>query len=201
MQEIIDKIIEYLEEKDRVREELIKTSREIIRYCRDVVNKIHRRELESLDDVFLNLKSLVEKLRVKCKAFPDMYHGGIVQEALMEYYEALLLYKYVKTGKLEIAVDLPREDYVAFLLGLADVAGEFRRELVQSLLENDVEKAEEFYSRIEEIYSELSRFSFPDALTPGLRRKVDRTRYILESSQNDILYARKTRELLKALNK
>ncbi|RLE72606.1 MAG: haloacid dehalogenase, partial [Thermoprotei archaeon] len=143
MQEIIDKIIEYLEEKDRVREELIKTSREIIRYCRDVVNKIHRRELESLDDVFLNLKSLVEKLRVKCKAFPDMYHGGIVQEALMEYYEALLLYKYVKTGKLEIAVDLPREDYVAFLLGLADVAGEFRRELVQSLLENDVEKAEE----------------------------------------------------------
>jgi len=201
MQEIIDKIIEYLEEKDRVREELIKTSREIIRYCRDVVNKIHRRELESLDDVFLNLKSLVEKLRVKCKAFPDMYHGGIVQEALMEYYEALLLYKYVKTGKLEIAVDLPREDYVAFLLGLADVAGEFRRELVQSLLENDVEKAEEFYSRIEEIYSELFRFSFPDALTPGLRRKVDRIRYILESSQNDILYARKTRELLKALNK
>ncbi len=201
MQKIIDKIIEYLEEKDRVREELIKTSREIIRCCRNVVNKIHRRELESLDDVFLNLKSLVEKLRVKCRLFPDMYHGGIVQEALMEYYEALLLYKYVKTRKLEIAVDLPREDYVAFLLGLVDVAGEFRRELVQSLLEDDVEKAEEFYSRIEEIYSELSRLSFPDALTPGLRRKVDRIRYILESSQNDILYARKTRELLKALNK
>ncbi len=201
MQEIIDKIIEYLEEKDRVREELIKTSREIIRCCRDVVNRIHRRELENLDDVFLNLKSLVEKLRVKCRTFPDMYHGGIVQEALMEYYEALLLYKYIKTGKLEIAADLPREDYVAFLLGLADVAGEFRRELVQSLLEDDIEKAEEFYFRIEEIYSELSRFSFPDALTPGLRRKVDRIRYILESSQNDILYARKTRELLKALNK
>ncbi|RLE66675.1 MAG: hypothetical protein DRJ38_01175 [Thermoprotei archaeon] len=201
MQEIIDKIIEYLKEKDGVREELIKASREIIRKCRDIVNKIHRRKLKNLDDDFSELRLLVEELRVKCKSFPDMYHSGIVQEALMEYYEAWLLYEYVKTGTLETVTDLPREDYVAFLLGLADVAGEFRRELVQFLLEDDIEKAEKFYTCIEEIYSELSRFSFPDALTPGLRRKVDRIRYILESSQNDILYAKKTRELLKVLDK
>ncbi len=201
MQEIIDKIIEYLEEKDRVREELIKTSREIIRKCRDIVNKIHRKELEGINEALNFLESQIAEMRKKCRCFPEMYHSGIVHEALMEYYEVKLLYEYIKKGELEAMEDLPRDDYIAFLLGLADVAGELRRELVQALINDDIERAAKYYAYIEEIYSELSRFSFPDALTPGLRRKVDRIRYVLETSQNDILYAKKSQEILKALDR
>ena len=200
LQNIVNEIIEYLENKDEIREQLIKNSREIIRTCRSLVNKIHRRETCNIEEDFKKLESLVNTLKLNCQKFPDFYYSGIVQNALMEYYETILLYSFI-TGESLQNIQLSKENYVAFLLGLSDVVGELRRELVQALINDKIEQAIRYFNYMEQIYTQLSKLSFPNALTPGLRNKVDRIRHTIEASRNDILYVKKSREVIESLDK
>jgi translin len=71
-------------------------------------------------------------------------------------------------------------------LGLADVIGEYRRLALDALREGEAEKGEECLKTMDEVYIELMAMDEACMLVPGLRRKCDIARRIIETTRGDI---------------
>lgn len=83
---------------------------------------------------------------------------------------------------------------VPYLLGLADAVGELRRFCLDELKTGKVERANHFLEKMEDIFAELMRFDYPDAILP-IRRKQDIVRSLLEKTRGEVAVAASTRSL------
>ena len=105
--------------------------------------------------------------------------------AIQEYSEANIFLSLVEESGFISPEDIkvPSVDYV---LCLADVIGELRRLALDALREGDVEKGEICLEAMDEIYIELLALDEAYMLVPGLRRKNDVARRIIETTRGDI---------------
>ncbi len=105
--------------------------------------------------------------------------------ALQEYSEASIFLTLIEDSRFITPkeINVPSVDYV---LGLADVVGEYRRSALDALREGDAEKGEKCLEIMDEIYIELMALDEAYMLVPGLRRKCDVARRIIESTRGDI---------------
>src|SRR5699024_1906898 len=82
----------------------------------------------------------------------------------------------------------------AWLNGLAEAASELRRDTLDALRQDDIDRAEELLSIMDMIYGQLVTVDFPEAITGGLRRTTDQFRGVLERTRGDVtLSVRQTR--------
>ena len=97
----------------------------------------------------LTQKNLSKTPKTKFQAFkhyqekyPDIVFGGMFSAALQEYSEACIFLILVKESRFvtPAEINVPSVDYV---LGLADVIGEYRRLALDNLREGEVKKGEE----------------------------------------------------------
>jgi len=174
--EVIEAI---LDEKDRVRENAIKMSRDIIRLASDAITYTHLREFDKAREAIENLDRLVKEFLNTVAPHEELKHSGFVNNALTEYVEAKQFYSYVSSGKLLSAEELGVH-YVPYLLGLCDFVGELRRFVIDKIRERDINKCFECLRVMELIYNALRKLDYPDALVPGLRHKVDVMRRLIE---------------------
>ena len=86
-----------------------------------------------------------------------------------------------------------------YLLGLGDVIGELRRFALDALRFNKIEEMQRMLSLMEKIYSELVFFDYPKAIVPGLRRKTDIGRSLVEKTRGDAATAIQQEKLLAVL--
>jgi len=130
-------------------------------------------------------KELIAKLRDLAKDYPTIIYGGMFSAALQEYSEARIFLKLIEEARFisPEELDVPPVDYV---LGLADVVGEYRRLALDALREGNVAKGEQCLQTMDEIYVELEALDEAYMLVHGLRRKNDVARRIIESTRGDI---------------
>ncbi len=188
LREIIAEIREVLDEKDSLREEALKLTREIVRLSGDTIKALHRGETEKarerLEITHLKIKELKEKLR----GHPDLYHTGYVQSAHQEFVEASLFFAYMTGGEFPAPEELgvPHADYS---LGIGDLIGELRRHFLLLLLNGKLDEAEETYRFMESVYEELMTLEYPKGLV-NVRGKQDQDRGILERTLEDLTRAK-----------
>jgi len=117
--------------------------------------------------------------------WPEIVYSGMFSDALQEYSEANIFLKLIEESRFisPEEINVPSVDYV---LGLADVVGEFRRRSLDALREGDVKKGEECLQTMDEIFIELMALDEAYMLVPGLRRKSDVARRIIEATRGDI---------------
>ncbi len=192
LREIGSLIEEELDDKDSVREIAIKSSREIVRIASRIIVMIHHRidcseELRKMKEDMWHLRSLL------LKEHPDLYYAGFVQNALQEYVEAMLLYAIVNEEDMPSHKDL-NVNPSAYLLGLADVVGELRREILEFLRKENFEEAERYLKLMEEIYETLLIFNYPSGLVP-IKQKQDIARSLLEKTRGEITIAAMNKKL------
>jgi len=130
-------------------------------------------------------ESLFQKLRTVANSYPDMVYSGIVDAAYQEYAEAQTLLTLVQENRF-ISPEEINVASVAYVLGLADVIGELRRRALDSLRKEHIKTAEECLDHMEEIYIELMSMDEAYMLVPGLRRKSDVARHLIETTRGDI---------------
>lgn len=131
---------------------------------------------------------LVGELGGMLEGHPDLYFAGYVRNAHQEYVEALLFYNYVSGMEFPWPRDVgvPEAQY---LLGLGDFIGELRKYFLEILVKGDLERAEEVYRSIKDLYDELSILDYPKSFV-NIRHKQDNARYILERTLEDLIRAR-----------
>ena len=187
LDKIVDKIEKNIDDKDKVREKALKSSREIIIGCRRAIQKIHQKKMKESKTNIDKASKKLQDLYSLTKGYPELYHAGFVENAAQELVEAHCLYN-VMRGK-----DLPDPDemqttYSSYLLGLCDLVGEFRRKALDSIRENKAKKADEYLNMMEEIYDVIIRFDYPSSLIP-IKKKQDMVRGMIEKTRGELAVA------------
>lgn len=187
LDKIVDKIEKSIDNKDKIREKALRSSREIIIGCRKAIQYIHQ---DLMNDAITNIKKASVKLQELYNLtgeHPELYHAGFVENAAQELVEAHCLYNIMK-GK-----DLPDPDklqttYSSYLLGLCDLVGELRRTALDSIRSGKSKKADKCLNMMEEIYDVIIRFDYPSGLIP-IKKKQDMVRGLIERTRGELAVA------------
>jgi translin len=143
--------------------------------------------------------ALLGEVAAALRDHQDIFYAGFVHDAQKEFAEASLTLALVAGRPLPPPEKLNVE-HAAYLNGLGEAVGELRRHLLDSLRGGDVEHCEDCLTAMDDIYSVLVTFDYPDAMTGGLRRTTDNVRGILERTRGDLTLAVRQRDLERKLS-
>jgi len=164
LESIGEGILHYLEEKNKVRDEALKRSRELVRHCSRAIRAVHRKERELAGEHLEAARELASDLSSLSDTYPDLYFAGYSRDALKEFAEASIVVAILEDEPLPDPDDLGIE-YASYLGGLGEAAGELRRRVLDILRHDEVSEAERLLAAMDDIYGFLVTVDFPDALT------------------------------------
>lgn len=185
LEKSVDALIADLTEKEKQQDIVLQKMREIVRACSKAIKNIHGDEIKKNEDVRKNIKKEIKdilKYRLDFKQNID--------HTLQEYCE-MEITNYVKENLMNMK-ELPTNDDLncplePYIMGLLDVFGELKREIVESLRKDDKKSAEKYFEVMEKIYETLLPIRFSESLLPGFRRKQDMARIQVESARSELL--------------
>jgi translin len=182
---ILKEIKKKLKEKEKVREKAQKNMRKATSLSKQAILFIHQKKMEKAEKLIEGVKKIISELNNASNKYPDIVYSGLFNAALQEFSEAHILYNLIEKGTFVTPkeINVPPMDYV---LGLADVIGEYRRMALDALRKGDVKKGEKCLRIMDEIYTELMGMDEAYMLVPGLRRKCDVARKIIEQTRGDV---------------
>jgi translin len=200
LKKLLSKVREELKQKEEAKEEIQKNMRQATRLSKQAILLIHQGRLEEAGRSLKKTDMLFSTLTKLVKKYPELFYSGLVNAAFQEYTEAQILLRLVEKGQFIGPEELnaPSIDYV---LGLADVVGELRRRALDMLRKGDVRIAEECLETMEEIYSELTAMDDAYMLIPGLRRKCDIARHVIETTRGEITIESRRASLERSIRK
>lgn len=187
LDKIVDKIEKNIDNKDRVREQALRSSREIIISCRKAIQNVHKDLLKESKTEIKNASVKLQKLYDLTKDHPELYHAGFVENAAQELVEAFCLYNIMKGEELPDPDEI-KTTYSSYLLGLCDLVGELRRTALDSIREGKTKKADDYLKMMEDIYDLIIRFDYPSGLLP-IKKKQDMVRNLIERTRGELTVA------------
>ena len=187
LDKIVNKIEKSIDDKDKIREQALRSSREIIIGCRKAIQCIHQDLMKDAKSNIKKASTRLQELYGLTEKHPELYHAGFVENAAQELVEAHCLYNIMR-GK-----DLPDPDelqttYSSYLLGLCDLVGELRRTALDSIRSGEAQVADDYLNMMEEIYSVIIRFDYPSGLIP-IKKKQDMVRGLIERTRGELAVA------------
>jgi translin len=182
---VLREIKNELKEKDKVRQNAQNAMRKATSLSKQAILLVHQNKTKEAQKFIGKAEGKIEELDKTSEKHPEIIYGGMFSAALQEYAEANIFLKLFEESKFVTPkeIGVPSVDYV---LGLADVIGEYRRSALDALREGDVEKGENCLQIMDEIYIELMALDEAYMLVTGLRRKCDVARKIIEITRGDI---------------
>lgn len=156
------------------RRDVIKAAGDALHIAKRSIFAMHRDDMKEAKDKLQQSEKILKDLHKKYKSNPALLEEGSMKEALEEFVEAQLLYRFLsKKGLGEIkGLPIPGE---VFIGGLADVPGELHRYSIKVATERNMKAAIECKKAAEEIVGILIEFN----LTKYLRNKFDQAKQSL----------------------
>lgn len=187
-------------EKNKIREETHENMRKVTSLSKQAILLIHQKKYDEAEKMVGEAKEKILSLQNVADDCPEIIYGGMFSAALQEYSEANILFTLVKQARFvtPAEINVPSVDYV---LGLADVIGEYRRLALDNLREGNVEKGEECLQIMDQVFIQLLALDEAYMLVPGLRHKSDTARRIIEATRGDITLEVRRKSLENQLKK
>lgn len=200
LKSVLKEIRKELKEKEKLRETSQKEMRKATSLSKQAILLIHQKKIKEAKKLIEKATNILSELKEVSKEYPEIIHSGLFNAAFQEYSEACIFLKLIEESTVVTPqeIGVPSIDYV---LGLADVIGEFRRLALDALREGNIKKGESCLQTMDEIYIELMAMDEAYMLVPGLRRKCDVARKIIETTRGDITQEVRRSSLEKYLKK
>jgi len=198
LETISERIRADFEARNGARDEALRRSRELVRLCATAIRASHRDEWDTARELLAQADAVANESQEALAPYPDLLYAGYTQDALKELVEAHA------TLALASGAPIPEPEtlgvaYPAYLNGLCEAASEMRRRCLDELRHGNTVEAERLLEAMDEIYDVLVTFDFPDAITGGLRRRVDQLRGVLERTRGDLSNSLRQDQLIRAL--
>ena len=193
--DVLRKVRKELKVKNVLRERMLANARKITQQSKEAILLIQQNKLTKAEKRLRKVKELLNSTFEFLKITPELQTSGALFNASQEYAEAAILLGLEKNG----AYPKPEEIGVssdAYVLGLADVIGELRRKAVEAMKNGKLKKAEKCLKNMESIYRELmflNEYAF--SVLPGLRRKCDVARHLIELTSSDLMLEKRRKRL------
>ena len=147
----IEKVSEHLTKKQSDFDKVMQLSRELIREAGQAITLMHNDEKKKALDKLYAMAGTVNKLRKTDAMFKDN-----TLQAYQEYAEAFIFIN-IKTKRKIPNMKSVGVDEEAYLLGLMDVEGELKREILEALRANKMKDAEWYFDTMKGIYDSTRR--------------------------------------------
>ncbi len=191
--ELIKILIKHYDGKETVRENALKLARDISKSSTSIIRRLHKDKI-IMNELLADLKEITKKykkLNTELRTYPELYNSTLVENYIQEYAEAIIMLSLIKND-LKIT-KLPNPDilelpYNAYLLGLSDVIGEFRRCTLDALRKKKLQLAIRYLDAMEQLYDIIIGLNYPDRVLP-LRRKQDIARALIEKTRSELAFA------------
>lgn len=174
----VEDAVGWLDSKEQSYGEVRALSEHIVRECGKAVQLIHAGEMNKAADMLQSIKDDVSKL--------SKINAPNVQVAQQEYAEAIVLHYIMSKKPIPHYSDI-HVNPDAYLLGLSDVIGELRREIIEFLRKDNYNRASELFSVMSDMYENLLPIRYSNSILPGYRRKLDVSRSMVEQCRRDLL--------------
>ncbi len=180
------------------RDQALTQSRALIRMCSTAIRAGHRDAWDEAHTLLAKATAVGQTLQAMLASYPNLYYAGYTQDALKELVEAHITLALVANTAPPSpeALNVP---YSAYLNGLCEAASELRRRCLDLMRRGEMDEAERLLKSMDVVYDVLMSFSYPDAVTGGLRRRVDQLRGVLERTRGDLTNSLQMQRLLRAL--
>jgi len=195
--EIARKELDNLEE---ARDRALKKSRDIIRLASKAVTAINSGHLTEAQSVLKELENAKEEYLRLIEPHPQLRYSGFTNNSLSEYAEANIYFSIIVDRKIPSPQELGI-DTIPYLLGLADTIGELRRQAIEKLRQDEYTIPWEILSIMEEIYMNMRELDYPESMVPGLRRKIDVARRLIEDLKTLLVDIKERKKLMEKLDK
>jgi translin len=196
---IAQRIQDDFEARNDARDEALRRSRALIRTCATAIRASHRDEWDTAHDLLAEADEIAGKLQEALAPYPDLMVAGYTRDALKELVEAHVTFAIASDATIPEPEALGVE-YPAYLNGMCEGASEMRRRCLDEMRRGETDEAERLLKAMDEIYDVLVTFDFPDAITGGLRRRVDQLRGVLERTRGDLTNSLRQDRLIRALD-
>ena len=174
-----------LREREEFRDEAYSRARKARMLSKQAILYLHNSETEKAVDNLEKATLLLKEINDYSIRFTEIGFYEAVIAARQEFAEASILYG------LNVGEGFPVPEnigiaYNDYILGLADVPGELRRQTLDLLRNGDLEKAETNLGIMDDIYLILTGMEDSSLLLKGLRRKLDVMRSVNERTRAEI---------------
>jgi translin len=185
LETVLQEIKNELMQKNEAREQAHESMRKAMSLSKQTILLIHQKKYVDAEKLIESAREKISSLQNLAKQYPEIVYGGMFSAALQEYSEARIFLTLVKESRFvtPAEVNVPSVDYV---LGLADVIGEYRRLALDNLREGEVRKGEKCLEIMDQIFIQLLALDEAYMLVPGLRHKSDIARRIIEATRGDV---------------
>ena len=200
LKDICDRIRERFDSMDQARERALAVTRKITRNSGDSIKAIHREEWEQAEGLMKETRELVVFLHDSLKDFPEIYYSGYVEDSQVEFTEVSILYAVLHSLPIPGPNALMIEN-TAYLKGVGDATGELRRHILDLIRKGRPEEGEKYLDTMDEYYTEMMSFDYPDAIMHGLRKKTDVARSLIERTRGDLTNALEIKGLHESMEK
>jgi len=192
--EISEQAVQRLGLRNQAREQALPASREVIRFSANAIRAVHRGEFDEASKLLERAAQRLKDTEPIRQEAPEIYFAGFMTDARKEFTEAHVTLAVLSGQSLPKPQDLGVEPST-YLNGMAEVIGEVRRYILDSLRRDSFEGCQEFMDLMDEIYSILVTVDFPEAVTGGLRHSTDQMRGVLERTRGDLTMALRQHKL------
>jgi translin len=185
LEPVLQEIKKELMQKNTIRESTHDCMRKATSQSKQAILRIHQKKFDEAQKLVAEAKTLIQSVQEQAKEYPEVIYGGMLSAAFQEYAEANIFLTLIKEERFvaPAEIEVPSVDYV---LGLADVIGEYRRLALDYLREGEVEKGVKCLQVMDEVFIQLLALDEAYMLVPGLRHKSDTARRIIENTRGDI---------------
>ncbi|MCW4048602.1 MAG: hypothetical protein NWE89_02590 [Candidatus Bathyarchaeota archaeon] len=200
LKDIIEETVKQLKEKEQAKDNIMARARKARTLSKQAIMHQHNGEMQKSTKNLMEATKLLKEIKESGSLSPELMFYESVQAARQEYAEASILQSLLAEGRYPSPRDLNIAE-TNYVLGLADVPGELRRESLDRLREGDLATAEKHLETMEEIYLHLIRAEEASLFLKGLRRKLDITRSVNERTRAEITAEAGRRRLAEKLEK
>jgi translin len=190
---IFSELTEYLDKLDKIREEILKISREIVRDCSIAIKNSHRNEDQDFNEKINQVKTKHEELVRLIDEEPGVF-AKYLKTPEQEYVEAIIL-NCIIYGRIFPSPKELNVNPLHYALGLTDVIGELRRYILDNISNSRIQDLRKTLETMDEIYTYLFSVDYPSGLTQDLRHKTDIARNIIEKTRGDVSITLQMNEL------
>lgn len=184
----------YLSELELARESLIKVSRDVTLLSKRLISYSIRGLRGEAYGVRDRLASTYRELLAVVSRHPELYYSNLFYSVASEYAEAMQLLSVVFEGRLLTAEELAVHP-VPYVLSLADLVGELKRASLEALRRGAYDESLRYLDLAEGVYEALESLGVSDAVVPGLRRRLDIYRKVIDDWKELLLDLRSRAEL------
>ena len=185
LEDIVTTATEELRDLMEARDDALNKARRARMLSKQAIQYLNSKQTKKAENILKEASKLLKGIIKFSEPRTELQFFNQVETARQEYSEASILFS------LSINGGFPRPEelevpYTDYLMGLADVPGELRRQTLNHLQEEEMEQAKRNLEHMEEIFLNLTAMEEGSLLLKGMRRKMDIIRMVNEKTLADI---------------